>query len=145
MHKICNCNQSKYLELKNKLIQIYLNLIILDVPRHKSGKNYSGLDKSRFNPKGCCNIPTIEIYVDSDDLLNNPCHKIATLAHEFGHYQSHINNNYQLRDKNIIEEIRAWRLGFKFLVSENIDIYHLIYFSVKSICTHIKGKFCNGR
>jgi len=135
MHKLCKCSENKYFELKVKLEQLYPDLEILHTPRSKCGKNYNGHDKSRFYWK--FNIPTIEIYVESDDLFNNPCAKIATLAHEFGHYQYQL---YIPRDKDIIvfEEIVAWILGFKLLINNDIDIYHMFSFAKDSILSHAK-------
>lgn len=116
--------------------QLSYNLEIKHISWWQAGKNYQGEDRSKFYP--FYGLPIIEIYIDSNDLSNNPMHKIGTLCHEYGHYVSYVKNGCKPTKRSIAEEIKAWFFGLQLLYNMDFDIIFLIPFFANSIFSHVK-------
>ena len=91
-------------------------------------------------------VHIINICVNSKDLINNYERQIATLAHEFGHYQSFIISNKLPKDcsgyHRLVEEFKAWRYGSKFLKTNNIKYDDSAYiFALMSFLSHCNELF----
>jgi hypothetical protein len=83
-------------------------------------------------------ICQIDILINKDNWKAT----VATLSHEYGHYQSWQNgtiydNSYTSSLLLILEECRAWIYGFKFLKENEIKVdFSMRWIAIKSIYSH---------